>query len=567
VPGGRGVQPESEYQFVTLDDFSAGIYDYSSIAGSVPNVPGGKAAADPNGTYSCIALPGGGLGPLPGVAKIFDWGPGANTPPALSYLVGFLVHDELTDGGIEIFSILEYDNGTNHYWSAYSYDTDSNAFHSIVDTVEPSAAGIFGSPYPQMTRVAPTNPTTTPGQPVIVFPNGGPASNTNDDTGQLYLYPNPSAPTVYGAQALIVASGGGWSSISGQVLVHESRIVVLAGTGYGWPAGGGFNTNENVNFTDPPNSSDYGDQMTVFAAEEPYGYGAGGSISAGELFLVKHRGGGLIVTGDLLTPTVTFLPGVTSTGTMYGRGSSGLPGFVYCSIDNGAWIWNGSNTSQKISQQLDDSFFVVAATQVMGSNNYGFFAECIGDKVYFSNNWVYDVRSNSWWRFYPTTAEGGQDFFWINGVNGTDYYCAPIDIVGEGAPYCWQFSESLPSQTYQWHSLPIKLTDNRLVDLREVVVRATSNLSDTTGVIKVSLYRGATLLGSVTTPSGDIQNYPSMIRMPFGGVTAAAGDIPYATDQLTIRINASATEYAPNVHSIGLGFNQRMHAETVGVSS
>ena len=42
-------------------------------------------------------------------------------------------------------------------------------------------------------------------------------------------------------------------------------------------------------------------------------HGAWGSISASELFLVRHSGGGYVISGDLNSPTVTRLPGVTST--------------------------------------------------------------------------------------------------------------------------------------------------------------------------------------------------------------------------------------------------------------
>ena len=135
-----------------------------------------------------------------------------------------------------------------------------------------------------------------PYQPVAVFPTGGPADTTAG--GQLYMYPNPATPTSYIPFAMMANPG---DSITGQTIVHQSRIFVLAGVDYGYPAGGGFATNENLNFTDPPLSASMGNQQTVLVAEEPFGYGCAGSISAGELFLVKKRGGGVVLTGDIET--------------------------------------------------------------------------------------------------------------------------------------------------------------------------------------------------------------------------------------------------------------------------
>src|SRR5208282_2542453 len=122
--------------------------------------------------------------------------------------------------------------------------------------------------------------------------------------------------------------------------VHQNRIIVLSGVTYDYPAGSGFDTNEQICFTDPPNSAALGFQQTVLVPEEPYGYGCAGSISAGELVLIKKRGGGVVVTGDIFSPNVTDLPGVEPTGGIYGNASSGLDGFFYCSYENGAWVWN-----------------------------------------------------------------------------------------------------------------------------------------------------------------------------------------------------------------------------------
>jgi hypothetical protein len=74
------------------------------------------------------------------------------------------------------------------------------------------------------------------------------------------------------------------------------------------------------------------------------------------------------------------------------------------------------------------------------------------------------------------------------------------------------------------------------------------------------------LVGSVTTPGGDIEPYPNMIRMPIGA--ANAGGNVFAGEDITIRISVRGNGGAGcNVHSVSLGYEERQHAPSIGVSS
>ena len=53
------------WEWLHLEDFSPGIYDASNISTSKPIVEAPLGAANSAGTWCCMALPGGGLGPLP----------------------------------------------------------------------------------------------------------------------------------------------------------------------------------------------------------------------------------------------------------------------------------------------------------------------------------------------------------------------------------------------------------------------------------------------------------------------------------------------------------------------
>ena len=556
----RGVQPESEYKWIELADFTAGLYNYSDIGGSDPNVPAPKGAAHPDYTWACISLPQGGLGPLPKMVQTYAWPSSYNTT-GVTYVVGLLVHDELDNGQTEAIIIAEYDNGTNHSWIASSFILETLANTAIVSTTNVPAVGIEGSPYPFMTRMAASAPTTTPGQPVTVFPViGGPADPGT--VGQVYVYPDPNNPTTFTPLELISGS----SSVSGQVIGHQNRVIVLSERSFPYPQGGGFATNEDICFTDPPNSTTLGDQQTVLVAEEPFGFGAMGSISAGELFLVKKRGGGVVVTGDIFSPNVTFLPGVQPTGGFFGHGASGMAGFFYASLNNGIWNWNGGNTAQKVSTQLDDSCFLPPEYGTMVSANYGFWLESIGDKVYCSNNLLYDVRQGSWWRYYPQLSNGGADLFYVTENTGPDIYGAQLSFPHTDTNFLYRFQQSTPTTSYQWQGLPIKLTTDRLIEPRQVIVRASTNKGNSACTIKVAFFQGTNFIGSVTTLTGSFGPAPSNIRMPIGG--ANAGIVPFTGSDLTVRIVADGgSGAAPNVHLVSLGYNQRQHDATTGVAS
>lgn len=616
--------PAQTDQWMHITDFSAGCINYAETTDPTaerfdPTNPA-QPGADPARTFSCIALPAGGLGALPALTTTWNWA-GTSSGTNTAYLVGMLVHDELTNGDTEAFVISEWDDGTNHHWEADSFIVETLTSTNIVSTTEASSPGCFGSPYPTFTRVnltaisgvtvtsgsanltvssggfpgaevggtviiysvtsgTPVIPidneiisivgntltldaahiptgsgvavigvssTELPGQPVIAFPNGGAASPTNTSTGQLYIYPDPTNPTAHSAFPLIYAEGAAYSSVTGQVICYDNRILCLVGTGYGWPAGSGFNTNENINFTDPPNSASYGDQMTVLAAEDPFGYGGASSVSAGELFIIKKRGGGLVVTGDIFSPNVTFLPGVQPTGGFYGQAGAGSLGVFYCSLYNGAWLWNGGNTSQKISTQLDDNFFLPDEFGGNLSEAYGYFVQCIGDKAYFSKNWIYDMTLNSWWKYSIDSTQGGLDWFWVNPVSGRYIYLGVLSFKGTGI-FMGRLDCNTPSQAYQWCSLPLALASpNHVSDIRQITIIASCTAPNCQITVEV-LDDGSSVESQ--TQTGTVSTGPEMIRFNFAALGVTKPQI------LISVVNGSLGDMAI-IHDIGILFDTR----------
>lgn len=536
-------------QWLHIDDFSPGCYDPSNISTVEPVTGQAPGAADITGTFACSVIKGGSLGPLPALVSsvpyaTFGGFPGTST---VTLLAGFIVVPQLDDGNYEVVAIFESDDGTSHYVKTYSWQPASSSLHAIsgptyTGTTSP---GFFGAPYPAFTRLNATGTGNPP--PKLVFPTAGDSGHV---TGHLWVYPSILAPTTF------VADDIAGTTFIGQVVCYGNRVICLVGQNYGWPAGGGVNTNENFNFTDPPESNAYGNQMEILAIEMPWGYGAFGSVSVGELLLVKKYGGAVILNGDINVPTSTIrIPGVTPTGDFVGRASATPIGLIYCSQDRGAYLWNGGSESKKISQNIHDSFFDLESGRLQ-TNNYGFFVEHWQKWVLFSGNVWFDTETESWWNVYPkkgTTVGSlvGKDFFWYSLTqNGNQMLAAPLELQSSGESVYSVIDNTVASNQYQWTSLPIHVTPNadRTLDVRQIIVRCSDPSNSGVATIKVSTPNGSFTETSVAanTPIG---SDPTMLRFNVGLGAQGLQDIV-----IQILASNSAGHPAPIIESIDVEY-------------
>jgi hypothetical protein len=551
-------------QWLHIDSFDPGIYDGSYISNADPIISAPLGAAKASGTFCCASLAGGGLGPLPSREQVFGYGitfPGTATR---LYITGFIINPGLLSGDDEAIIIMEGDDGTDHYVLGYSYIPQTLTAHSLanVTTTNATTPGIFGAPYPAWTRMSSQPVIGDSGYvvptPVLVFP-GAVLTDSNGDNGHIWVYPPVGAATSFACQDLV---DPGVTGITGQVITYGNRILVLSGVGYSWPVSGGISINENINFTDPPQGEDYLNQQTILVAEEPWGYGAWGSISVGELMLIKKTTGGVVVNGDIDSPnSVIYLPGVQPTGDIVGRSDANQIGLIYCSEGRGAWLWNGGNTSEKISAQIRDNFFDCAST-VIPSNNYGFYVESWQDWILFSNNWLFNPDTGGWWQIYPQTGAGnaevtGQTFFWWSkGRLGYQRYAAPLAIgTGSSSEFGlnWfsRFDSTVPAPHWSWTSLPMHVvpTADRVVDVRQVVLR----LSSPDGTAPTATVTIGTWTETTTDPIG---RNPTTFRF-----NAGVGSL--GLEDITVEITGdNASGSAPILHSIDIGFNIRAGVET-----
>lgn len=536
-------------QWIHIDDFSPGCYDAGHISTLSPITSQPLGAGYLPNTYSCASIPGGALAPLPGIRTTVPFSTSGGIPGGAPYSVitGFSVTP--VSQGHEVFSIAEADNGTLHYVGAVSYLNESTlaAIAGPTQTV-PTQPGIFGSPYPAYTRVGPN----LPPQPVLVFP-----SSPSVAVQHLWVYPNPNAPTVM--QALDISGG----NVIGQVVTYGNRIICLVGQPYQWPAGGGISVNEDLSYTDPPETTNYGNQLSVMAVEEPWGYGAWGTVSVGELIFIKKRGGAVILNGDINVPSsIIPVPGVQPTGMLVGRAAPTPIGLVYCSENEGAWVWNGGNTSHKISRNIRDNFFDLEKSGNIPSNNYGFNCAHWQKWLCFSNNIIMDTDTNGWWKLYPNSTQTsplnsvGRDLWWYcAGEVGNKLYCAPLKITNSADPWYSIFDNTLPSTFYQWQSLPIHVTPSadRVIDIRQIVIRASDPLATgpSSSSLNVSILKQDGTVAWQQTNLTGITGNPTPIRLNVGAGAQGLSDITLSIAGLN---RAGAGNSAPIIHSIDVGY-------------
>ncbi len=547
-----------ENEWVRIDDFTPGIYANSHISIADPQSSAPPGSAHPDGTWGCAAIAGGGLGPLPGfTAHAFGDSsfPGASTVALVS---GFINNPGFGGAGFnELVRIMEADDGTSHYVKAESIIPPTLAFHTILNSTSGTTPGFFGAPYPTWTRMTVSGSGNPP--PVLVFP-GAVLTDANTTSGHVYIYPELLSPTSYAVQDL----NSGPTITTGQVIAYGQRVIILSGLTYSHP-GAGITTNENVDYTDPPLSSTLVNAEEVLGAEWPWGYGAWGTVSVGELILIKKQGGALIVNGDIAAPTsVIEVPGVTPTGDLVGQAAATPSGLYYCSEKRGAWVWNGGNVSQKASLKLADDFYDLGVQGALGTNNYGFNCYAWQKYVLFSNNYMLDTETGAWWILSPQLSQSvfgtgieTVGIWWYSaGAFGNQMFASPLEVrKGHNDPYWMLFDNTIPSTAWAWQSVPLHVVphEDRVLDIREVTVVCSAPDGDTHCSIEVIIGSWSGTNAVTTIGPG-----PTSLRMEVGsqqGTVAGVGGI----DNIQIQVVGKNTnnKSAPILHSIDIGYQVR----------
>ena len=320
-------------------------------------------------------------------------------------------------------------------------------------------------------------------------------------------------------------------------------------------------------YTDPPSQAAASPITPVevypsisYTLENTSGFGAWGSISTGELILIRKGNGAVVVSGDAAFPTsVTKLPAVQGTGNIMQRMSMCSQGAVYVTESNGVWVWNGGNVSTKISAQIPDNAVVRTACQPGGFNPLGTMGcNCHHDVqnnlVFFPNNYVFDANTNSWWM---CEDPGVTLFTSFSSSKSTTNFMYGMDNAPSVAGFgVYLFDARVGATSWEWTSNPIATPPGALPTLVSVEIVA-SNPFPTAATITIT----------PTVPPGAVSQYgnnpqPITFNIPaYASGWRGSEQLGYTENNLCIKIVASgvvvggmAEAVAPALHEIHLEF-------------
>ena len=285
--------------------------------------------------------------------------------------------------------------------------------------------------------------------------------------------------------------------------------------------------------------------------------GSWGSISTGEFVGIYAEGGAVLIYGDLFAPTqVIKLPGVIGTLGCVCPGALTPVGMIYPTANEGAYLWNGDNTSQKISEGIPENDFVryVQSNGFRASSMVQSSTAVMVPFVFFPNNWVYDTSTNAWWQSESTAIINFQVFClatsWLVFASPGVVYAN----AGQTATLnTYQFDKGSPASSYYWLSNPIPVTQDSLVSIQLVELVA-SNTTPTPCTVTIQ----------PTAPAGQLalpqQNGTQQVTF-----TVPANTVAYRASQrlgysdyniqlaLTVT-NTNSNNAACVVHQINVGY-------------
>ncbi len=548
-------QPQTDLQWVDLTDFRAGIYQRSNQALGTSAVPAPLGAAQQTNTYRCIGLAGGGLGPLPLRTEIITAPVPEATAPASGYwVVGFFAYGPMSTGiGGQsryedmLFLAVAYrpNASTQQRFRLYRVPIFNSSAPYTVDTLRSWDTGYNGNNFYETTWFTATRANTTdptlPGNPYIAM---GWATPGASDWMFISAFPNPGFPNVTGLSDF---STSRW----GQVFGHQGRVCLNEMVAYSMGSTGGSFTEEQLSFTDPPNSVALGNQQEVFSQEYPAGIGAFGSISAGELFLVKRRGGGVIVSGDVANPSITRLPGVTSTGTATTNRAASTPvGLVYAVKEGGIHLWRGGDTSERISANLDDdSFefpFAPPRKDTLGLTNQPIVSTASwGEWILATNNWLYDSTAGGWWQLDDSSH---LCMYFSSSFSNQFMFGAGGSYTQTNSQVMLVWDRSKAATNWSWQSHPIPASVDRLIEVRDMVLVAQG-----AGTVAVTLtaFDGSTQTENFTVTS---TSQPQRLRPAQGGTFIKGYNV------VVRMVSDGVDTAAPIVYSLHLGTREAQQA-------
>lgn len=293
--------------------------------------------------------------------------------------------------------------------------------------------------------------------------------------------------------------------------------------------------------------------------DTPSRIGCIGVTTADELFVVKDHGGGALVRGDLDNPTVRRLPHIEPTFGVASKGVATPIGFVYGSR-SGVYVFDGGDTSQELSAQLEGFFWNVfddterGSTDTPTSGSYGRFAYWHG-MVMVPNNYIYDTETNSWWRWRSFVDQHNYSAYLVT-PHGR-LFAFPYKTTATAAapqPVWHEMRVTNLAHSYSWQSQPLVETRGRRQSFQDVRLLVTVDPNVvTTFTVTLTGYdeeAGTIATDSVVLTAAQNEN-PQVLR---ADLTPA-----FVAEYVQVRIEASAADdgRGPKIHALRLGIKSR----------
>lgn len=282
-----------------------------------------------------------------------------------------------------------------------------------------------------------------------------------------------------------------------------------------------------------------------------------GSISTGELFILYSVGGAVLINGDLYAPSsATKLPAVPGPGAVFGRAAQTAIGLVYATETDGAYLWNGDNTANKVSSNVPDDELIRTIPPNSDIVRLHSSQTPWGAQVMFPNNWLFDTITGGWWQVQDPTivnfqvhapsSYGPKSF-----LSAPGYALAPASASPTIIIYSWDRFNYQSS--YEWVSNPFPATQGALVNVQVVEIVA-SNPTPTDATITIT----------PTIPTSQIpfqnanQSQPATFRVPANTVAWRGSQrLGYTDYNIQIRVDAAnvlSSNPAPTLHEFTIGY-------------
>ena len=504
----------------SIKDFTSGIREVVS-----PNYAPGTLQSD--GTFRCYALAEGSLAPLPRRSNNYFFAndddlPSPDTWLSPLYISGITARNPVFAPGQQLDGVDQNNTelllGLEYFFTFASQSTKRyDAWRLTREFDVPGFDRVWREENPGTWQpdVRPKRMSFTHGRSNSAAPTtAGPIVTAFCVDGRAQMYPSDISTTTDSTRYLpgdrVDDPDAGGLVLPDFIVGHQGRVVLfpLALLGAG-AFGVLYANNEAFYWTEPNDWTSRPDLVEFFQMvvgwESPTGYQVMQSLDSDQLLLLKSRGGGIMLQGDLDGELrADRHPSIRSPGLSMNNGTSTPLGLVYPVDGSGVWIWAGGDRAENLTPTMPRDFWRPPADEFYGHG----FTQCdtIGDWVILPNNYLLDLQPEvpALWRLEDPQSMVIHKM--CADWRGRFLYTCPESIENLGAAPVSEFDCAYPASSYQARLHPLAESLDSQVEVREVGVVASG-----TGRITVTVRTRQSTAGTPVTFDITDARYPTRL--------------------------------------------------------